>query len=149
MVVSTEHMERAHSAGGAGVPPDIIEAFFQDVAASGHHPRMRRVTGICEFDIAGAGTWYAAVKRGAITVSKGEEPAGSPPPNCVISVSAEDFVRILRHENNLNLFAAVLQELVTITGDTAFAWNALGSFMIEPESETGRRREELLGRSTS
>ena len=147
--MSTEHRERAPGAGGAAAPLDIIDAFFQEVAASGHQPRLRRLTGVCEFDIDGAGTWYVAVKRGAITVSKGEEPAGWPPPNCVVSVTAEDFVRILRHENNLNVFAAVLQELVTISGDTVFAWNALGSFMIEPEAGTGRRREELLGKSTS
>jgi hypothetical protein len=146
-VVSTEHRERAPSVGGSGAPPDILDAFFQEVAASGHQPRLRRVTGVCEFDVDGAGTWYVAVKRGALTVSKGEEPAGWSPPNCVVSLTAEDFLRILRHENNLNIYAAVLQELVTISGDTVFAWNALGSF--EPEAGVGRRREELLGKSTS
>ena len=145
--MSTEHMEPAHGAGGAGASPDIIDAFFQEVARSGHQPRLRRLNGVCEFDIDGAGTWYVAVKRGALTVNKGEEPVGWPPPTCVVSVAADDFLRILRHENNLNVFAAVLQELVTISGDTAFAWTALASF--EPEAGVGRRREELLGKSMS
>jgi hypothetical protein len=140
-------MDQAPGGGGAGAPPDIVDAFFREIVAAGHQPRLRRVTGVCEFDIVGAGTWYTYIKRGAVSVNKGDEPAGWPPANCVIKMSAEDFVRILRHENNLNTYAAVLQELVTIKGDIPFAWDALASF--EPEEWVGRRRGELLGKSMS
>ena len=47
-----------------------IDAFFARVAASGTQPRLRTVTGTCQFDIAGAGTWRVALKDGAVTATE-------------------------------------------------------------------------------
>ena len=137
--MSTEHVHQAPAEetatlGDAAVRGEI-EAFFDRVAQSAIQPRLRRLTGICQLDIKGAGTWQVALKRGAVTVSRGVE-AGAPPPNCVVSMTARDMVRILHREGNLNIFAAVLQELVTVTGDIPFAWSVLGSFALKPASTT-------------
>ena len=76
------------------------------------------------------GKQQVIIKDGVISVGKltGE---AMPPSDCVISTSAEDFVRILRREGNMNMIAGVLQGRVTVTGDLAFAMNLLGSYIIE------------------
>jgi hypothetical protein len=112
-----------------------IEAFFDRVARSTVQPRLRRLTGVCQFNIEGAGTWQIELKRGAASVTRGAE-RNAPPPNCVVSTTARNMVRILHHEGNLNIVAAVLQELVTVTGDVAFAWSVVGSFTMKPDSPT-------------
>jgi len=113
-----------------------IQSFFDRVAASGVQPRLRTVTGVCQFDIQGAGTWHASITNGVITVAKGA--AQTPPANCVLSTTAEDFVRILNRVGNLNLMAAVLQEVVTIKGDLVFAYTVLGSFVVTPSGSPVR-----------
>lgn len=137
--MSMEHVHPAPAEEGANVGDSAasgeIEAFFDRVAGSAIQPRLRRLTGICQLDIKGAGTWQVALKRGAVTVTRGVE-SGSPPPTCVVSMTARDMVRILHREGNLNIFAAVLQELVTVTGDIPFAWSVLGSFAMKPTSST-------------
>lgn len=137
--MSMEHVRQAPSEEGRIVGDAAargeIEAFFDRVAESTIQPRLRRFTGMCQFNIEGAGTWQVALKRGAVTVSRGVE-AGSPAPNAVVSTTAQDMVRVLHHEGNLNIFAAVLQDLVTITGDIAFAWTLVGSFTLKPSSST-------------
>jgi len=115
---------------------DEIQAFFDRVTASGVQPRLRSVTGVCQFDIEGAGTWHASIKNGAVSIEKGA--ARTPPANCVLSATAEDFARIVHRAGNLNLMAAVLQEIVTITGDLVFAYTVLGSFVITPSSAPAR-----------
>ena len=136
--MSMEHVHQTPTEEGA-VAGDAatrgeIEAFLERVAQSAIQPRLRRLTGICQLDIKGAGTWQLALKRGVVTVTRGVE-AGSPP-TCVVSTTARDMVRILHREGNLNIFAAVLQELVTVTGDIPFAWSVLGSFALNPTSPT-------------
>jgi hypothetical protein len=137
--MSMEHVHQAPTSEG-GIVGDAtargeIEAFFDRVAQSTIQPRLRRLTGICQFNIEGAGTWQVALKRGVISVTRGVE-AGSPPPNSVVSMTAQTMVRVLHREGNLNILAAVLQELVTVTGDIPFAWSVVGSFTMKPPSPT-------------
>jgi putative sterol carrier protein len=115
---------------------DEIEAFFDQVASSGVQPRLRGVTGVCEFDLEGAGTWHVSTKNGAVSVAEGA--AKTPPADCVLWTTAEDFVRIVHREGNLNLMAAVLQEIVTIKGDLVFAYTLLGSFVFTPSGAPTR-----------
>ncbi|HEV8193818.1 MAG TPA: SCP2 sterol-binding domain-containing protein [Ktedonobacterales bacterium] len=113
-----------------------IEAYFDRAAASGVQPRLRTVTGVCQFNIEDAGTWHASIENGVVSVDKGA--ARIPPANCVVSTTAEDFVRILNREGHMNLMAAVLQEIVTVTGDLVFAYTVLGSFVITPSGTPAR-----------
>lgn len=108
-----------------------VEAFFQRVAASPVQPRMRRFSGSCQFDVAGAGTWQVMINEGKLTVTKIDgQPA--PPAESVISMTAEDFVRVLRREGHMNMLAALLQGRVTVRGDLAFATSVIGSYTAEP-----------------
>jgi hypothetical protein len=140
--MSMEHVHQAPATEGAIIGDAAaraeVEAFFDRVGQSAIQPRLRRLTGICQFNIEGAGTWQVALKRGVVTVTRGVD-AGSPPPNCVVSTTVQDMVRILRHEGNLNIFAAILQELVTVTGDVPFAWTIVGSFTMKPTSPTASK----------
>jgi hypothetical protein len=102
-----------------------VAAFFDNIAASGEQPRLRTVSGICQFNIAGAGTWRVALSAGIPTVTEGAQHTKHP--DCVIACDAADFLRVTQREGHLNLYAAVLQGLVTISGDLAFAFTILGS----------------------
>jgi hypothetical protein len=89
------------------------------------------VSGICQFNIDGAGIWQATIKTGVVTVIEGTvaDPASV---TCTITCDATDFLRLIHREGNLNVFAAALQELFTISGDLPFAWAALGGFILNP-----------------
>ena len=107
-----------------------IEAFFAQLAKSGSQKRLRHVTGVCQCNIARAGTWRVAIKEGVVTVTT--DGAAMPPADCVISADAEDFICLLRRERNMNGYTAFMQELMAITGDLAFAHTVLGSFVLTP-----------------
>ncbi|MGO8946129.1 MAG: SCP2 sterol-binding domain-containing protein [Ktedonobacterales bacterium] len=131
-------MNQTHASPvGASSASAEIDKFFQRAAASGLQPRWRNLTGVCEFNIEGAGIWRATIKKGVVTVSKG---AGdeSTPPTCIMSCSADDFVRLEHREGNLNVYAAALQEILTISGDMPFAWAVLNSFVLNPEEARAR-----------
>ena len=115
-----------------------IEAFFTRVAAGGVQPRMRSVTGVCQFDIAGAGRWRIAIDNGKPTVT--QNPADQSPADCVVTATAEDFVRLMRRENYLNISAGLLQGLILVTGDLAFAAAVFGSYAAEPVGATSERQ---------
>jgi len=117
---------------------DEIEAYFNRVTASGVQPRLRGVAGICQFDIEDAGTWHASISNGTVTIAKG--PARTPPANCVVSTTAEDIVRILNRTGHMNLMTAVLQEIVTISGDLVFDYTVLGSVVLTPSGSPAQSR---------
>ena len=104
-----------------------IEEIFRRAATSGVQPRLRKVRGVCRFDITGMGTWDATINDGVVSVAEGK--ADSTHPNCVVSLTPSDFVRIMHHTDNMNFMTAVLQEIVTIKGDLVFAYTVLGSFV--------------------
>lgn len=108
----------------------VIEEFFNRIAGSGFQPRLRSVTGICQFDIAGADDWRVSVTNGMPTVTR--TPAHETPADCVVMVEADDLARLIRGEGNLNVLAAWLQGLVTISGDITIAATLLGSYTLEP-----------------
>ena len=135
-ILSTQHVNEAPAKGPSYA--DEAEAFFQMAEAMGTQPRWRQITGVCEFDIDGAGVWRANIKKGVVTVSRGKGEPGEPPPRCVISGNAHDFMRLFHREGNLNIFAAILQELITVSGDIPFAWTILGGFVMNPQQKPTR-----------
>jgi len=110
-----------------------LEALFARAAASGPQPRLRTLTGTCQFDLAGAGTWRSTVKDGVMAVVKGGDDTS--PARCVVACDAEDFLRFVHREGNMNLMTAFMQELVTITGDFPFAYAALSGFVLASEGD--------------
>lgn len=109
---------------------DEIAQFFSIVTSSGPQSRLRFVSGICEFDITGAGIWRVIIKDGVATVS--QDATSTTPADCVITCAAEDFVRLLHRDGYLNAMTALLQGMLTITGDLSFANMVLGSAILEP-----------------
>lgn len=101
-----------------------VAAFFASDTVRGFQPRLASVTGMCRFDITGAGSWQVHVNKGMPTITQNDNDQS--PANCVVTCSAEDFLRIVRREGNLNFFAAMLQGLVTVTGDMGFATALIG-----------------------
>jgi hypothetical protein len=112
-------------------PTEEIAQYFQELSAGGAQPRLRSVTGTCRFDITGDGTWQVTIADGVPQVT--QNAPSTTPADCVVTCEAEDFLHILRREGHLNLFAALLQGIVTITGDIAFAGALLGSVTVQPD----------------
>ena len=113
-----------------------IANFFKMAAAMRVQPRLRDVTGVCRFDIEGAGSWSAAINDGEVTVIEGAGNALRP--DCVISVKAEDFLHILHREGYLNMLTAGMQGLLTMSGDHVFAMAFLGSVVVAPDGVVQR-----------
>ena len=107
-----------------------IAEFFNTVAASGAQPRLGTVSGTCRFDIAGAGTYRVDVKDGVPTVT--HDDTDSAPADCVVALGAEDFTRLVRREGNLNVFAALVQGCVAVSGDVSLAAQMLFSYTPKP-----------------
>jgi SCP-2 sterol transfer family len=101
-----------------------IAEFFSRVTAGGPQPRLRYVSGTCLFNIAGAGSWRGTIANGVPTVT--QDGTDAAPVDCTVECTAEDFLRIVHREGNMNILAAFLQGLVTIKGDISFAAALLG-----------------------
>ena len=112
-----------------------IAAFFDKVAALGVQPRLQEVSGTCVFNITGAGRWRATITNGLPTVTHDAPEEG--PADCTVECSAQDFLRIVHREGNLNVLAAFLQGLVVVTGNIGFATSLLGSVSFDPASMPG------------
>ena len=107
-----------------------ITALFDRVVAGGYQPRLRSVSGTCRFNIAGAGSWLATIKDGMPTVTR-DDGKDITPADCTVACTAENFLRTIHREGNLNIFAAFLQGIVIITGDIGFATTLLGSVTLD------------------
>ncbi len=128
--VSTQDMPQPTSQTPVSTATSDVEEFFRLVAAAGYQPRLRTVNGVCQFDIQGMGTWRVTLKDGVPTVTRGGD--DMVPPTCTVTATAEDFDHLLRQDNHLNAMAALLQGLISVSGDLAFAQEAIGNFMLEP-----------------
>jgi SCP-2 sterol transfer family len=137
--VSTPHVHSSEAEApiGASAARAEVGAFFLRVAESGPQPRLRGLSGICQFNIGGAGIWQATIKKGVTTVAEGAV-ADPGSVTCTITCEASDFLRLVHREGNLNVFAAALQELFTIKGDLPFAWAILGGVLLNPATVPSR-----------
>ena len=113
-----------------------VDGFFRRAAASGPQSRWGHISGVCQFNIEGAGTWRATIKKDVMTVTRGE--GDGTLPTCTISCSADVFLRLERREGRLNIYAAILQEVLTISGDIPFAYAVMGGFIMDPAQALAR-----------
>src|SRR5215472_15592113 len=134
--MSNQNSTQAPQQAAGEMAHNEIEAFFRDAGKMRSQPRLRGITGVCRFDIAGVGTWSVAVNDGEIGVIEGAGNALHA--DCVVSCSAEDLLRILHDENHLNLLTAGMQGLVTISGDTVFAMAYLENVVAAPAAFSHR-----------
>jgi hypothetical protein len=123
--------------GQTGGQPAVAEiaGYFDRVAALGVQPRLRSVSGTCVFNITDAGIWRATITNGLPTIT--HNTPENEPADCTLACSAQDFLRIVHHEGDLNVFAAFLQGLVTVTGNIGFATSLIGSVTFDPVGMPG------------
>lgn len=107
-----------------------VAEFFKLIAATTFQPRLRYVSGVCRFDIEGAGSWRVEVKEGVVAVSEASKEDTSPV-DVVVSTTADVFSRILAREGHINIFTAILQDVATVSGDPAFAYALLGGVTLD------------------
>lgn len=135
--MSAQSPNQATQHTASGPASKEIAEFFAQAGEMRSQPRLRGISGVCRFDIAGAGVWSVTVNDGEASIIEG---AGSAPhADCVVSCSAGDFLRILHGENHLNLLTAALQGLLNVTGDKVFAMELLGNIVVAPIATTRSR----------
>lgn len=92
----------------------LTVAFFEELARRGYEPALQSVRGTVRFDIAEEGSWWVAVRDGALTVRQDAARA-----DCVLSFTAADFEAIVRGEQNP--LTAAMQGRVQIIGNPGMA----------------------------
>ena len=91
-----------------------VPEIFDHLVAGGTVPALRRVSGVCEFDIDDSGQWFLHLDHGVPTLQEATDH-----PDCLIHCSASDFVEIA--EGSRNLFTTYLQGRITVAGDITLA----------------------------
>lgn len=91
-----------------------VRALFQQLGKQ-HAPNTGPANGVLEFDIEDAGSWHMMIERGMVAVAEGSVTK----PDCVITTDQDDFVRIVRGDDNL--VAAMLRGSVRMSGDLDLA----------------------------
>lgn len=131
-----------------------ITRYFGLATEMRSQPRLRGVKGICQFDIVGAGSWYVAVNNGAVHVLDGADHQVQA--DCIVTCAGEDFLRILRGENYLNMLTAILQGLATISGDFTFGYSFLSRLVLPSpgvpthgQRDMGSRGAHYVGKDDS
>lgn len=105
-------------------------------APPGFQPRLRYVTGTCQFNAEGAGSWRVEVNEGNLSVSR--VGADAPPADVVLSTTPDVMAAILRREGHINIFTATLQGRVNVTGDPTIGWAILMGFTPTPAGAGSR-----------
>ena len=74
---------------------DSVREFFESLPSRVDPARAAEVTNSYLFDVEGAGRWLVRSEGGALQVSEGGESA-----DCTISTSEDNFLKIMRGEQN-------------------------------------------------
>jgi putative sterol carrier protein len=88
--------------------------FFEGLETRLDPSRTEGLTADYLFDIQGAGTWHVSVDDGKLSVAEGGDDA-----DCTISASEENFLRIVRGEQNAT--TAYMTGKLKIKGDMGAA----------------------------
>ena len=91
-----------------------VKEFFDGLAARADASKTAGMNNTYVFDIDGAGTWTVAVADGNVNVSEGGESG-----DCTITASADDFMKIVRGEQNPT--TAYMSGKLKIKGDMGAA----------------------------
>jgi putative sterol carrier protein len=122
---------------------DPTREFFYELDKRGHEPSLRKATGGLRFDLTdGTGTahWLVVVKKGDVSVSRGDEAA-----DCVVTADRALFDAIVRGEKNA--MAAILRGEVAIEGDVELLV-LFQRIFAGPAESIQRREAALAGRSS-
>ena len=93
--------------------PDATTEFFDRLAANGHEPALKRVTGTLRFDIRDGGQtvrWLVGIRKGDVAVSHKNAKA-----DCVVRTERVIFDGLASGE--VNALAAILRGEIELEGD--------------------------------
>jgi putative sterol carrier protein len=93
---------------------ESVKEFFEGLPGRVDPSRTAGMHNSYIFDIEGAGTWTVKVDDGTVTVNEGAEDG-----DCTISTSEENFMRIVRGEQNPT--AAYMSGKLKVKGDMGAA----------------------------
>lgn len=136
-------MRRDGRDGIVGGMSDPTREFFYELDKRGHEPMLRKATGRLRFDLTdGSGTahWLVTVKKGDVSVSRGNDNA-----DCVVTTDRPLFEAIVRGEKNA--MAAILRGEIEIEGDRELL--VLFQRVFAGPAESVKRREDALAGKTS
>ncbi len=92
-----------------------VPQVFDHIVAAGEVAKLRRTSGVYEFDIEqGGGRWFLKLDHGRPSLQQHVEKA-----DCAIECSSADFIEIA--EGRQNLMTAFLQGRVKCSGDLGLA----------------------------
>lgn len=89
-----------------------VAAYFDRLRTEHRDTQIRGLSGACRFDIASVGSWLLIVDDGHVDAQRGSGPADS-----VVGCSAEEFLRVVRGEQNG--FTAALRGRLRVSGNLA------------------------------
>jgi putative sterol carrier protein len=92
-----------------------VQALFQLLGKEDANPLLRDVQGTLEFDLTDVGQWQMKIDRGAVSVTEGKPER----PDCVLVTDPEEFVRIVRGDDNI--VAALLRGAIELSGNLTVA----------------------------
>jgi len=117
---------------------DPTREFFYELDKRGYEPMLRKASGRLRFDLTdGSGTvhWLVTVKKGDVSVSRGNDSA-----DCVVKTDRPLFEAIVRGEKNA--MAAILRGEIEIEGDRELL--VLFQRVFAGPAESIQRREAAL-----
>ena len=88
--------------------------FFEGIEARVDPRKTRGETASYRFDVAPAGSWHVDVDNGRVTVEESAKDA-----DCVIAASEDDFLKIVRGEQNPTV--AYMTGKLKVKGDVGLA----------------------------
>jgi len=102
---------------------DEVEAFFDALPSRFRPEAAAGLTATFAVDIDGAGSWYATVDDGALTIVKGTHPS----PNVRISCSAKNWLRLIA--GDLDPQFAFMTRKLKVAGDMGLAMRFRALFL--------------------
>ena len=94
--------------------PDSVREFFEGLESRVDESKTVGMNNSYRFDIAGAGTWTVDVSDGKVNVEEAAREA-----DCTISASEENFLKLLRREQNP--MTAYMTGKLKVSGDMGVA----------------------------
>ena len=111
---------------------DTTEAFFARLSERGYEPLLHSVSGVIQWDIEDAGSWFVTMNNGSLSVSRDTTEA-----DCMFACSREDFERmVVGKQNPTTLF---LQGKMKVTGTISLA--QMFQRLFPDESLAGNKQE--------
>lgn len=89
-----------------------VAAYFDRLKTEHRDTQIRGLSGACRFDIESVGSWLLIVDDGHVDARHGGGPADS-----VVGCNAEEFLRVVRGEQNG--FTAALRGRLRVSGNLA------------------------------